>query len=140
MKEIKGYTTGVFDMFHIGHLNIIKKSKQNCDYLIVGITTDELCMKIKGKKPIVPFSERVEIVRALKYVDEVIAQDRVDEIGDYQKYEFDRIFKGSDWKNTEKWNTLEEYFLSVDVKVMFFEYTDTTTSTELRKKLLNIKN
>jgi len=138
-RKIKGYTTGVFDMFHIGHLNIIKNAKSKCDYLIVGIATDELCYELKKKQPIVPYIERVEIIKSLKYVDEVVPQKKVDEISDWKKFGFDKIFKGGDWKGSEKWNKLEAKFKKLDVEVCFFDYTDTTSSTQLRKKLLNIK-
>jgi glycerol-3-phosphate cytidylyltransferase len=136
-KKIIGYTTGVFDMFHIGHLNILKKAKSRCDKLIVGITTDKLAEKLKGKKPIFPFKERAEIVKNIKYVDLVVPQKTIDELGDQKKYKFDIIFKGDDWKNTEKWNKLETKFMKKNVKVFYFPYTKHISSTALKEKLEN---
>lgn len=135
MKKIIGYTTGVFDLFHIGHLNILKNAKSQCDYLIVGATTDELAESLKNKKPIIPFSERAEILRGIKYVDEVVGQDKIDELGDWKKYNFDIILKGSDWEGSEKWNKLEEEFAKVNVKVVYFPYTANTSSTLIREIL-----
>jgi len=136
-KKIIGYTTGVFDLFHIGHLNILKQAKSCCDYLIVGITTDSLVLKIKNKKPIIPFKERIEIVRNIKYVDETVIQGKIDEISDFKKYNFDIIFKGDDWKKTEKWNNLKKEFKKMGVKVKFFPYTKNTSSTIIKNILLN---
>lgn len=132
---IIGYTTGVFDLFHIGHLNILKNAKNNCDYLIVGVTTDELTYKLKKRHPVVPFSERAEIVRQIKYVDKVVPQTEIDEIADFEKYRFNKIFKGGDWKDSEKWKKLEKEFAKRGVQVQFFEYTQTTSSTLIRKSL-----
>lgn len=133
MKKIVGYATGVFDLFHIGHLNILKQAKAECDYLIVGVTTDELAEKIKGRRPIAPLRERMEIVRSLKCVDRVVPQKEIDEIKDYQKLKFNLIFKGDDWKGTEKWSKLERYFTDKNVKVVYFPYTKTTSSRAIRK-------
>jgi glycerol-3-phosphate cytidylyltransferase len=137
-KQLIGYTTGVFDMFHIGHLNILKRAKSHCDKLIVGITTDKLAEKLKGKKPVFPFKERVEIVKNIKYVDLVVPQKTIDEIGDHKKYKFDVIFKGDDWKRTEKWNKLEIKFAKRGVKIIYFPYTKHISSTTLKKKLENL--
>lgn len=131
-KIIRGYTTGVFDLFHIGHLNIIKRAKEKCDYLIVGVTTDELAILAKNKKPIIPFKERVEIVKSLKYVDEVVPQMSYDKFAAYRKLKFDRMFVGDDWKGTEKWNNLEFEFSKFGVQIIYFPYTKHTSSTILR--------
>ncbi len=136
-KDLVGYTTGVFDLFHIGHLNILKKAKSYCDRLIVGITTDALAEELKGKKPAVPFEERYEIVESIKYVDKVVPQEKIDEIGDWEKLKFDIIFKGDDWKGSEKWNNLEKEFETRQVEVQYFPYTQSTSSTILRKYLQN---
>ncbi len=136
-KSIIGFTTGVFDMFHIGHLNIIKNAKAKCDHLIIGVTTDKLCAELKNKQPIVPYSERVEIIEALRDVDKVVPQHNIDEIADWERYRFNRIFKGGDWKGSEKWNKLEKEFKALNVEVIFFDYTETTSSTELREKLMH---
>jgi glycerol-3-phosphate cytidylyltransferase len=138
MKKKIGYTTGVFDLFHIGHLNILNNAKKQCDELIVGVTTDELCLQIKNKLPIIPFSERFSIVEALKMVDRVVPQEKVDEIADSYKYNFQRIFKGSDWKGSSKWTNLEQKFAEIGVEVIYFDYTETTSSSLVRTILEKI--
>ena len=100
MKKIIGYTTGVYDMFHIGHLNIIHRAKEQCDYLIVGVSTDELVQKEKNKTPVIPYEERAAIVAALRDVDEVVPQEDKNKLGAWEKYHFDKMFVGSDWKGT----------------------------------------
>lgn len=135
MKRIIGYTTGVFDLFHIGHLNILKRAKSQCDELIVGITTDELCMKLKNKVPVISFDERCSIVESIRVVDRVVAQDRIDELADQDLYGFDRIFKGSDWEGSPKWTALEKEFAKKGVEVIYFEYTASTSSTLVRSVL-----
>lgn len=133
---IIGYTTGVFDMFHIGHLNIIKRAKENCDYLIVGVSTDELVQREKNKIPIIPFQERCEIVKAIKYVDQVVPQVDKNKFGAWEKYHFDKMFVGSDWKGTIQWNEFEREFENVGVEIVYLDYTDGISSTILRKKVL----
>ena len=135
MTKTIGYTTGVYDLFHIGHLNLLKNAKSQCDELIVGITTDELCLELKNKLPVIPFSERVAIVEALRIVDRVVPQIRIDEIADHQRYGFHKIFKGSDWKGSLKWNRLEREFAGLGVQVVYFNYTETTSSTLIRNVL-----
>jgi len=135
MKRIIGYTTGVFDLFHIGHLNILKRAKSQCDELIVGITTDELCMKLKNKVPVISFDERCSIVESIRVVDRVVAQDRIDGLADHGLYGFDRIFKGSDWEGSPKWTALEKEFAKKGVEVIYFEYTASTSSTLVRSVL-----
>lgn len=135
MRKIIGYTTGVFDLFHIGHLNILRNAKSQCDELIVGITTDELCMQLKNKMPIIPFQERCDIISALRVVDRVVPQSRIDELADQELYNFDKIFKGSDWAGSPKWNHLKEQFAGKGVEVVYFDYTETTSSTLIRTTL-----
>ena len=107
MKKYKiGYTTGVFDMFHIGHLNIIKQAKELCDHLIVGVSTDELVELYKGRKPMIPFEQRIEIVKSIKYVDEVYTQRSLDKFDAYDDLKFDVLFHGDDWKNSNLYNEL----------------------------------
>ncbi len=137
-KKIVGYTTGVFDLFHIGHLNILKRASSQCDELIVGVTTDELALELKGKKPVICFEERLDIVSNIKCVEKVYPQEKIDEIGDWEKLSFDIIFKGDDWKGTEKWKHLEEEFAKRGVKVCFLPYTKTTSSTLLKTALEKI--
>lgn len=132
---IIGYTTGVYDMFHIGHLNIIKRAKQQCDYLIVGVTTDELCFKRKNKYPIIPENERMEIVSELRSVDKVVPQDNMDKLETVKKYGINIVFVGSDWKGTDSWNRYEEEFAKVGCRVVYLEHTEGISSSILRDRL-----
>lgn len=137
-----GYTTGVFDMFHIGHLNVIKNAKKYCNHLIVGVTTDEISLNKKGKLPIIPYNERCEIVRAIKYVDEVVPQLGYDieaKIEAWKKLKFDVMFVGSDWQGTDKWNEIEKKLKEYNVDVVYLPHTDGISSTQLRKKIENKK-
>lgn len=136
MKSI-GYTTGVYDLFHIGHLNLLKKARLECDYLIVGVTTDELSESRKGKRPIIPFMERMEIVEHIKFVDEVVPQTNMDKMEAWNNLRFNKMFVGDDWKGTEKWTKLESEFLAVGVEIVYFPYTKQTSSTKLRKVIDN---
>ncbi len=138
VKRVVGYTTGVFDLFHIGHLRLLKRAKEECDYLIVGVTTDELSLNRKGKIPVIPLDERVEIVKNLSFVDEVVHQENMDKFEAWKKYRFDKMFVGSDWKGTNKWNQLEGEFAKENVKIVYFPYTDSTSSTLLRSVLNDI--
>jgi len=140
MKKFKiGYTTGVFDMFHIGHLNILKRAKEQCEYLIVGVTSDEL-VSYKNTKAIIPYEERMKIVESIKYVDQVVTQDNMDKFAAWKKYKFDVMFVGSDWKNTDKWNEYERQFGEVGVSIVYFPYTKGTSSTKLKHVLERILN
>lgn len=130
-----GYTTGVFDMFHIGHLNILKRAKEQCEYLIVGVTTDELCEKRKNKRPIICEAERVEIVKSIKYVDKVILQDNMDKIKPVVEYKVSAVFVGSDWKGTSSWTEYEKEFAKVGCDVVYLEHTEGISSTILRERL-----
>lgn len=134
-----GYTTGVFDLFHVGHVNILKNCKQMCDKLIVGITVDEL-VEYKNKKAIIPFTERCEILRACKYVDSVVPQINMDKMEAYRRYKFEIMFVGDDWFKTEKWNEIETEFSKLNVKVIYFPYTKTTSSTLINNTLENLRN
>lgn len=128
-----GYTTGVFDLFHVGHLNILKKAKENCDYLIVGVSTDELVMKYKNRKPIIKYDERFEIVQAIKYVDLVVPQDSLDKIEAWEKLKFNVLFHGDDWKNTDLYLNIENELNARGVKVMFFSHTNGISTTEIKQ-------
>ena len=130
-----GYTTGVFDVIHKGHLNILRNAKALCDTLIVGVSTDELVEK-KGKKAIVPFEERVELVRNLQQVDSAIPQVTTDKYEEWKKLKFDVVFVGDDWYNTEKWNSYEAQLNEVGVKVIYFPYTMGVSST-IRRGTIN---
>jgi len=126
---IIGYTTGVFDLFHIGHLNLLKNAKGLCDELIVGVSTDELVQKCKNKKPVIPFEERQEIVRNIKYVNATFAQTDSDKFAMWEKLKFDIMFVGDDWYNTQKWQKLEKQFEKINVRIIYFPYTKGTSST-----------
>ena len=134
-KEIVGYTTGVFDLFHIGHLNLLKQAKSGCDRLIVGVSTDELVQTYKNKSPIIPFTERIEIVSALKCVDEVVPQKHRDKIAAYHEIKFDVMFVGSDWKGSVLFSAVEAELAEYGVKVIYFEYTNHVSSTALKSTL-----
>ena len=140
MKKVIGYTTGVFDMFHIGHLNILKKAKEQCDYLIVGVSTDELVKSYKNKSPIISYEERAEIVRSIRYVDEVVSQETRDKLKALEQYKFDKMFVGDDWKGSALFSQLEEEFKKKNVEIVYFPYTQGTSSTILRETLEKIRN
>src|SRR5699024_7096889 len=116
MEVIIGYTAGVYDLFHIGHLNLLKNAKGMCDKLIVGVTTDEL-VKYKGKTPVIPFVDRIEIVRNIKYVDAVVAQEDMDKLTMCKKLKADILFVGDDWYDTPKWNNYEQEFQKAGIKI-----------------------
>lgn len=130
-----GYTTGVFDMFHIGHLNILRRAKEQCDYLIVGVSTDELVEHDKHKTPIIPFNERCAIVEAIKYVDRVVPQPDKNKMAAWERYRFNKMFVGSDWKGTDTWNGFEKQFAPLGVEIVYLSHTDGISSTLLRKKI-----
>lgn len=126
-------------MFHIGHLNILKKAKEQCEFLIVGITSDEL-VSYKNTKAIIPHEERMEIVENIRFVDQVVEQVSMDKMKAWKKYKFDVMFVGSDWKGTDKWNEFERQFKEVGVDIIYFPYTKGTSSTQLREVLHKIMN
>ena len=130
-KKVIGYTTGVYDMFHIGHLNILRRAKEMCDYLIVGVSTDELVQREKNKTPIIPFQERVEIVNAIRYVDKVVPQVDKKKLDAWHLYHFDRMFVGDDWKGTEAWLNYEKEFAVLGVEIVYLPHTDGISSTQL---------
>ncbi|MBQ7907217.1 MAG: adenylyltransferase/cytidyltransferase family protein [Clostridia bacterium] len=132
-----GYTTGVYDMFHIGHLNIIRKAKEQCEYLIVGVTTDRLSLERKGKAPIICQEDRVAILEAIRYVDKVVMQDDMNKLRPVIENKVDAVFVGSDWKGTPTWNEYEKQFNEVGCTVVYLEHTDGISSTILRERLNN---
>lgn len=136
MKKYKtGYTTGVFDMFHVGHLNILKKAKEQCDYLIVGVSTDELVEAYKHKTPIISFEDRVKIVEAIKYVDKVVAQTNMDKKEAWEKLHYDVMFHGDDWKNSDMYNKEIQKLSEVGVVVEFIKHTDGVSSTDILNRI-----
>ncbi len=137
-NKVIGYTAGVFDLFHIGHLNIIRKAKENCDYLIVAISTDELVSSYKNRTPVFCFEERVKIIEALKYVDEVVPQMDLNKIAAWFKYRFDKIFVGNDWKNTPSWNEYESKLSEFGAQVVYFPRTEGISTSILREKIIKL--
>lgn len=135
MKKYKiGYTTGVYDMFHVGHLNLLKRAKAECEFLIVGVTTDEL-VSYKNKKSIIPHKERMAIIESIRYVDRVVPQENMNKMEAWEKLKFNVMFVGSDWQGTELWNKFENDFAEVGVDIVYFPYTEGTSSTKLREVL-----
>lgn len=134
-----GYTTGVFDMFHIGHLNILRRSKELCDYLIVGVSTDELVEKEKKKTPIIPYDERVAIVSAIKYVDKVVPQNNKNKVEAWEEYGFNKMFVGSDWQGTPQWKQYEKEFSERNVEIIYLPHTEGISSTLLTQVLYEIR-
>lgn len=137
MKKIIGFTAGTFDMFHIGHLNLIKNAKSRCDYLIVGVNSDKLVQEYKGKKAVVPLEERMEILRALRFVDEVMPIDSLDKKISWDQKHYDLLFIGDDWKGSPRWEKTVKEMRSYNVETIFLPYTKGTTSTMLREKLID---
>lgn len=136
MKKYKiGYTTGVYDMFHIGHLNILKRAKEQCEFLIVGVSTDELVESYKHKLPIIPFAERMAIVEAIKYADQVVPQKSMDKFAAWEELHFNAIFHGDDWKGSSMYDEIEKKLATVGVDMVFLPHTDGTSSTLLAEKL-----
>lgn len=137
-KKIIGYTTGVYDMFHIGHLHLLKKAKNRCDYLIVGVSSDELVQSYKGKTPIIPFEHRLEIVSSLKFVDEVLVQSHRNKFQQFLDIGYDKLFVGDDWKGSEIFNELEEKLNKKGASIEYFPYTKEVSSTSFREILQEI--
>lgn len=136
MKKYKiGYTTGVYDVFHIGHLNILRRAKEQCEHLIVGVTTDELCYQRKNKYPIISEADRMEIVKAIRYVDEVVPQADMDKLAAVKQYGADVVFVGSDWKGTTAWEQYEKDFAKVGCDVVYLDHTDGISSTIVGERL-----
>lgn len=135
-----GYTTGVFDLFHIGHLNILKRAKEQCDFLIVGVSTDELVQNYKHKTPIIPFEERKQIVESIKYVDKVIPQTSMNKFEAWEKEKFNVIFHGDDWKNSDIYKENERKLEEVGVECVYFAYTKGTSSTILTQAIKEFIN
>lgn len=122
-------------MFHIGHLNILRRAKEQCDYLIVGVSSDDLVLKDKNKIPMIPLSERMAIVESIKYVDQVVEQKDKNKLGAWEKYHFDKMFVGSDWKGTETWNRFENQLNPLGVSIVYLDHTDGISSSILRERL-----
>lgn len=136
MSKKIGFTQGVFDMFHIGHLNLLKNARKHCDYLIVGVNSDELVEKYKNKTTIFPFEERIAIVDSIRYVDETIKVDTLDKVVTWNLKRYNFLFIGDDWKGSQRWIQTEKEMAMYGVKVTYLPYTQTTSSTIIREKLL----
>jgi glycerol-3-phosphate cytidylyltransferase len=136
MKDFRvGYAPGVYDMFHVGHLNLLRNARLACDYLIAGVVSDEMAERAKGREPIIPLAERLEIVRSSRYVDDAVVEDVAEKLEMWQRVRFDLIIKGDDWRGTAKGEKLERDFASVGVEVVYLPYTVHTSSTVLRQAL-----
>lgn len=135
MSRVVGYVPGAWDLFHVGHLNILRQARRRCDHLIAGVVADDVLEVTKGRRPIVPLAERMEIVRHISYVDEVVVEDQPDKVTTWRAVGFDVIFKGDDWRGTPKGDALERDFAAVGVDVVYFPYTVHTSSTALRRAL-----
>lgn len=138
MTRRVGYAPGAYDLFHVGHLNILRLAKQHCDHLIAGVVSDEMLELTKGARPVVPLAERMEIVRHISFVDEVVAEVVPDKVDTWRSVGFDVIFKGDDWRGTPKGDRLERDFAAVGVEVHYFPYTVHTSSTALRRALAQL--
>jgi choline-phosphate cytidylyltransferase/glycerol-3-phosphate cytidylyltransferase len=134
-----GYTTGVFDLFHVGHVNVLRNAKSMCDRLVVGVTVDAL-VSYKSKRAVIPFEERIEIVRACKYVDLAVPQETMDKLDALNRYKFNVMFVGDDWYRSEKWQEIDGHFSERGVRVIYFPYTKTTSSTVINQTLERLRS
>jgi glycerol-3-phosphate cytidylyltransferase len=130
-----GYAPGAYDLFHVGHLNILRHAAAHCDRLVAGVVSDEMLLQSKGRLPVVPLAERLEIVGSLRFVDAVHAETVPDKLDTWREVRFDVLFKGDDWRGTPKGEKLERDFAAVGVEVRYFPYTMHTSSTALRRAL-----
>jgi glycerol-3-phosphate cytidylyltransferase len=134
-----GYTTGVYDLFHVGHVNMLRNAKSMCDRLIVGVTVDEL-VAYKNKSSVIPFDERIEIVRACRYVDLAVPQETMDKLDAYHRYKFNKMFVGDDWYKSDKWKEFDKQFAKFGVDILYFPYTKSTSSTLINKTLTSLRS
>ena len=134
-KFKRGYTAGVFDVFHIGHLNLLRNAKQLCDYLIVGVNSDELVESYKHKKTIQNLKDRMNIVSSIRYVDLTVENHTLDKTSAWEKYHFDVIFIGDDWKGNERWKKTEEELALLGVKVVYLPHTAGISSSIIRENI-----
>jgi len=133
-----GYTTGVFDLFHHGHVNLLRNARSLCDKLIVGVTVDEL-VSYKAKRAVIPFENRMDVVRACRYVDLVVAQDSMDKLLAFEKFKFDLVFVGDDWQGTERWTVIDQKFANIGVRVIYLPYTESVSSTLVNETLEKLR-
>ena len=135
---VVGYTAGVFDLFHVGHVNLLRNARSMCDRLIVGVTIDDLVL-YKGKRAVIPFDERIEIVRSSRHVDLAVPQATMDKLDAWQRYKFDIMFVGDDWYQNERWKALDAEFASRGVRIVYFPYTRSTSSTLINQTLERLR-
>ncbi len=135
-----GYAPGAYDVFHIGHLNLLRRAKENCDYLIAGIVADDVLIQHKGITPVIPLPERLEIVRSVRFVDAAFPAMTNDKVEIWKDLRFNVLFKGNDWQGTEKGNKLERDFAALGVEIVYFPYTLSTSSSALRRTLQSVEN
>ena len=135
---VVGYTTGVFDLFHVGHVNLLRNARSMCDRLIVGVTVDELVL-YKNKRAVIPFEERIEIVRASRHVDLAVPQESMDKLDAWQRYKFNIMFVGDDWYQNDRWKALDAQFDERGVRIIYFPYTKTTSSTLINQTLERLR-
>lgn len=135
MPQIVGYAPGVYDLFHVGHLNILRRARSQCDYLVAGVVSDEMAQLAKGRAPVVPLAERLEILRSVRFVDAAFVETVPDKLETWKQVRFDVLFKGDDWRGTPKGERLERDFATVGVEIVYFPYTVHTSSTQLRRAL-----
>ncbi|TCP56502.1 glycerol-3-phosphate cytidylyltransferase [Tamaricihabitans halophyticus] len=136
--SVVGYAPGAYDLFHIGHLNILRQARAHCDYLIAGVVTDDVVQRAKTRAPVMPFEERIDIVRNIRFVDEAVADTHVDKFETWQELRYDVLFKGDDWRGTERGRLLERRLAEVGARLVYFPYTIQTSSTALRKVIAEI--
>ena len=139
-KKVVGYTDGVYDMFHVGHLNMLKEAKRRCDELIVGVHSDAIVEGYKNRKTIINENDRREIIDSIKYVDRAVINETRDKMELWKKHKFDVIFIGDDWKGTERWNMFEKQLATVGVRVEYIPYTQGVSTTLLREKVSTTEN
>lgn len=135
MSHVVGYAPGVYDLFHVGHLNVLRNAKSRCDYLVAGVVSDEMAGLAKGRPPVIPLVERLEIVRSIRYVDAAFVETVPDKLAAWRQVRFDVLFKGDDWRGTAKGEKLERDLATVGARVVYFPYTMHTSSTQLRGAL-----
>lgn len=136
-KKTVGFTAGTYDMFHVGHLNLLQRARENCDYLIVGVNSSELVESYKKKSPLISENDRLAIVSAIRYVDEVHIMHSLDKTKAWKKFKFDKVFIGDDYKGSERYLNTEKEMKMLDVEVIYLPYTESVSSTILSKKIIN---
>ena len=137
-SHVIGYTTGVFDLFHVGHVNLLRRARSLCDFLIVGVTTDKAC-SYKGKVPVIGFDDRCDVVQACRYVDCVVPQENHDKLAAYSRYKFNVMFVGDDWYQSDRWKEYEEALQELNVRIVYFPYTTKTSSTLINNTLNDLR-